>query len=295
MASSPLFSVIIPTYNRANFIGDTIKSIQDQQFQDFEVIIVDDGSSDNTEEVVAEIHEPRLRYIKIKNSERAVARNTGGLNAAGQYVTFLDSDDQLKPDHLLTASQFIAEQPAEVFSQGYEVVHPDKSVIHKWSRLPNPVNEKLLQGNYLSCLGVFIRRDIFLNNKFNEDRDLSGSEDYELWMRLAAKYPIYTVPKSTAYLIQHDSRSVINISADRLVRRITLLEYYATSNAEVNRKFGNKLASFKGYNDLYTSLHLAMARENKLASRYAIRAVKHQKSILLDYRFWVVMKKIIFK
>jgi glycosyltransferase involved in cell wall biosynthesis len=294
MTNSPFFSVIIPTYNRAKFIGNTVASVQSQEFQDFEIIIVDDGSTDNTEYVIASIKDERLRYFKIPNSERAVARNTGAANARGEYVTFLDSDDMLKPDHLATAYRFIKDwRDVEVFSLGYEVVRPDKEIVQPWVQLPSPINEKLLEGNFLSCLGVFIKKDVFLENRFNEDRELSGSEDYELWLRLAAKYPIYTVPMSTAYLIQHDSRSVINFSSEKLLKRMNLLEFYVSGNSDVIRKFGDQLNVFRSYNDLYTALHLAIMRKKKMALHLALRALRQKKAVFLNYRFWVIVKKIL--
>src|SRR5690554_3150909 len=88
-----LFSVIIPTYNRASLITKTIESVIDQSYQNFEIIVVDDGSTDNTKEVVKLIMDPRLKYFYVENGERGRARNIGTFHAEGKYVTFLDSDD----------------------------------------------------------------------------------------------------------------------------------------------------------------------------------------------------------
>ncbi len=101
------FSVIIPTFNRAAFIEQAVKSTLQQNFEDFEVIVIDDGSTDDTERIVQGIKDTRLIYHKKENEERAVARNIGTQLSRGKYVTFLDSDDVLYENHLSTAFQFI--------------------------------------------------------------------------------------------------------------------------------------------------------------------------------------------
>jgi len=91
---NPTVSVIIPTYNRAHTIGRAIKSVLNQTYQDFEIIVVDDGSTDNTEEVVKSFRDKRIRYIQHKkNKGAAAARNTGIKSAKGKYIAFQDSDD----------------------------------------------------------------------------------------------------------------------------------------------------------------------------------------------------------
>jgi glycosyltransferase involved in cell wall biosynthesis len=97
----PVISVIIPTYNRAHLVGRAIRSVLAQTFQDWELIVVDDGSSDNTEEVVCSFQDPRICYISHEvNRGGSAARNTGIKVARGEYVSFLDSDDEWLPEKL---------------------------------------------------------------------------------------------------------------------------------------------------------------------------------------------------
>ena len=100
----PFFSVVIPTYNRAHLISDTIQSVIQQYFTDWELLLVDDGSEDNTKEVIEAISktDKRIRYIYQENAERSAARNNGIKHAKGQYICFLDSDDQYLPNHFET-------------------------------------------------------------------------------------------------------------------------------------------------------------------------------------------------
>jgi len=101
MIKNPTISVIIPTYNRANFIDVAIKSVLNQSYQDFEIIIVDDGSTDNTEEIVKNFNDFRINYFFHKfNQGISAARNTGIKACQGKYIAFLDSDDEWLPEKL---------------------------------------------------------------------------------------------------------------------------------------------------------------------------------------------------
>jgi len=116
-SNSPFFSVIIPTHNRASLIHLPIESILRQTFTDWELIMVDDGSTDNTKQVIASYTDARIRYIYQQDLERSAARNNGIAQAKGQYLCFLDDDDYYFPEHLASFHQKIAEHnyPVAVF------------------------------------------------------------------------------------------------------------------------------------------------------------------------------------
>ena len=163
MTNSPFFSVVVPTFNRAAFIKSTIDSILSQTFDDFEVIIVDDGSTDETEFVVQSITDSRIHYHRKNNEERAAARNRGTQLSKGRYINFFDSDDRLYPNHLSTAYEYIDKQSnPEVFHLGYDVRDSKNRLIKKVDNLSGDINQELIRGNFLSCNGVFLRRDIAL-------------------------------------------------------------------------------------------------------------------------------------
>ncbi len=289
------FSIIIPTYNRANLIGRTIKSVIDQTYSNFEIIIVDDESTDETDAVVRSFADIRIKYFKKQNGERAAARNFGIKQATGQYLTFLDSDDLLKRNHLEAARSFIKRNGlCQIFHLGYDVVDCKGTIIYPWKSLPNPVNEKLVEGNFLSCLGVFIRQDILLENKFNEDRELSGSEDYEFWIRLAARFQINTDPISTACLVNHDTRSVLEIDPQKLSKRIELMKKYLLADEEVLKYYRNRLNILFAYHDIYAALHFAMGRYRNFSLKILFRAFRNYVFVVFNYRFWVVIKKNVF-
>lgn len=109
--SSPLFSVVIPAYNAERFIGLTIKSILQQTVQDFEIVVVNDGSTDGTLQILESIQDGRLRIITQENGGECAARNRGLREAKGEYISFIDSDDAWLPNHLETALDFFNAHP----------------------------------------------------------------------------------------------------------------------------------------------------------------------------------------
>src|SRR5438105_4070082 len=107
MSGKIFFSVIIPTYNRSHLIAKTLGYVLAQTYSDFEIIIIDDGSTDKTEEIIGSIKDARISYYKIDNAERGAARNYGVHKAKGDYVNFFDSDDALYNSHLSLAEKNI--------------------------------------------------------------------------------------------------------------------------------------------------------------------------------------------
>src|SRR5690554_1885912 len=295
--SKPFFSVVIPSFNRADFILNTIKSVLIQSYENFEIVFIDDGSTDNTEVVINSINDKRIKYHKINNSERGAARNLGGKMAKGEYITFLDSDDVFYSNHLGVASNFLKHTGyIDIFFQQYEIIRE-----HRITKLPyrpknNIINAELnKKGNFMSCHGVFIKREIFMQNQFNEDRRLAGSEDYELWLRLAAKYPIFYSEKITSALVQHESRSVLKMNVNQLVQRKELMLSYLMSDKQFVEKSGHSIKLIKSNAYLYVSLHLSMIKrtERRLAFKYLIKSIKSSLRALEKKSFYVTIYRLL--
>lgn len=290
------FSIIIPSYNRARSIQQTIYSVLEQSYKNFELIIVDDGSTDNTKEVVSKINDPRITYIFQENKERGAARNTGIKNSRAQYVTFLDSDDRLYPNHLEEAILAIkAFAKPEWFHLPYDIRNAVGKLIQRPSiqllKLKQP-EIHLLKGNPLSCMGVFVKRDILLNNLFHEDRTLSGSEDWELWVRLGCHYPLLIHEKVTSCLIQHENRSVINQNEFKIISRIEKAKELTLSNECFKKRWWayNGLVSSHLY--AYASLHLAMAGNKRLSLKYIFKAINNNFTFIFTRKFLGIIKAI---
>lgn len=124
MKSIPFFSIVLATYNRGHIINRAINSVFNQKFKDWELIIVDDGSTDNTLDVLRSIrNKPQVRIIKKRRQGQYGSRNTGIKAAMGKYVTFIDSDDEYKPEHLLMKADYLKKNPkVDVLHGGIEVI-----------------------------------------------------------------------------------------------------------------------------------------------------------------------------
>jgi glycosyltransferase involved in cell wall biosynthesis len=291
-----IFSIIIPTYNRAHLILNTLDSIRYQSFTEYEVIIVDDGSVDHTETVVREYLEkhrlPDWYYYYKNNGERGAARNFGVNKAKGKFVTFLDSDDLFYENHLEQAFKFIDKHPSvKVFHSSYEIkncaLHATKKV-----RYPKTMtlNKAILKGNVLSCFGMFIDRNTAVAIPFEEDRKLSGSEDWLLWLRLSARFPVYFQNIVTGCLVEHNERSVLNFSSEQLMFRANLLFNILKTDKIFLAKNGVKcINGIYAHMLTYGALHLALSGKKMESLKMLIAGIKVKYSELLTKRFFVTL------
>lgn len=268
------FSIIIPTYNRAGQVAQTIQSVLDQSFSSLEVVVIDDGSTDNTEEVVKSFKDGRIRYFKKQNEERAIARNFGIDQATGDYVTFLDSDDLLYPPFLEEAITLTDKyNKPEWFHLAYEIKDETGNKLRLENKRDGDINKSLTTGNHLSCIGVFVRKDIVRKHKFNEDPDIIGSEDYLLWLKLASLYPLRYSNTISACMIQHSGRSVMNFNKRQLIRRIEKSIHYALSDSSVNQFLHGQISKFKAHRYIYLANHLSRASYKLSSVVYYFRSV----------------------
>lgn len=221
-----MVSVVIPTHNRANYLKEAINSVLSQTYRDFEVIVVDDASTDNTREIVAD-YAGKIRYILQENRERAAARNNGIRNAKGKYVAFLDSDDMWTPAHLMTCLGVFKNFPeAGVAYAGSYLIDPRGAIVGKLPFRPsrgcvlNKIVSSYSSGgcNASSCVA---KREVFQRSGyFNETRELSGSEDWEMWVRMAADTQFFSSRKYTAKVRFHEGKSSIN--AEKMARSMSM-------------------------------------------------------------------------
>lgn len=266
------FSIVIPTFNRANRLQACLDSILQQTFSDFEIIVVDDGSTDDTQQVVENTGDSRITYHYKKNEERAIARNTGIDLAKGEYVTFLDSDDLMYPHHLAEAKRLIeVGNPSTWLHLNYEIKDDLGNVLRKGVNRTGDLGASLVTGNHLSCIGVFVRRDVIKENQFDEHPDLIGSEDYELWLRLAHRFPLAYSNVVTAAMIQHPVRSVMGFSEEKLRKRI---KYIVEKEEREGFFTTQRRKKFRAHRLAYMSLHLAMSGSKRGAWAEGMRAIR---------------------
>lgn len=185
--AQPTFSVVIPLYNRADIVGQTIRSVLDQDYQDFEIIVVDDGSKDDPEPVVAAFGDPRIRYIRQANAGGGAARNRGIEEARGRYVAFLDSDDQFLPGKLsiMAAALPAGDQDIVLYSQ----MKVDRGVDRYWVRPERGIREDEDVGEYLFCANQFMQTSTLvvsaaLAKRVRFDPALKKGQDLDFAVRL---------------------------------------------------------------------------------------------------------------
>ena len=292
--NTPLISLVIPTYNRATFIAKTVHSLLSQTYQNFEIIIVDDGSTDNTEEIVNSISDSRLSFYKKKNEERAAARNYGTKIAKGEYVNFFDSDDLAYQSHLETAVSFIGKNNfPEVFHLGYDIKDIDGNILRTPQNIHN-INKQIARGNLLSCNGVFIRKDIALANPFNQDRALSASEDYVLWIRLAAQFQFKHSVAITSTVIDHDARSVLTINPKQLIERKNLMLEYIFNDDFSKKVYHREKNRMESDAYSYIALHLALSNNNFwLTIKFIVKALLTNPKSLFSRRMLATIKHLL--
>lgn len=191
----PKVSVIIPTYNRADLLPRTIESVLNQTFKNFELIIVDDGSTDNTEEVVKEFQErdERVRYIWQENSGGAAKpKNNGIKNSRGDYIAILDSDDEWLPDKLVKQLELFesSSHPELGFVDCNALMVDEKSGKHWEYRIPPYKNvlKEILARDYMgSGSGIMYKKSVF-DTIGLFDENLKRGQDWEIRIRIAQKY-----------------------------------------------------------------------------------------------------------
>ncbi len=293
MNVAPSFSIVIPSYNRGSFIHTTIESVLAQTYSIIEVIIIDDGSTDDTEQLVKAFVDSRITYYRQENAERASARNTGVRLAKSEYVTFLDSDDLLYPDHIAEACHLIEKLgKPDFFHLAYEVKDSEGKVLSQ-NQYQGDLNKQLIKGNFLSCMGVFVKREVMMANPFNEDRLLSGSEDWELWMRLASRYPLYYSNTITSAIIQHEGRSVVNTDEEKLTNRIILAVSYLEKDTIWQQHYGTQKPTMMAHLWLYISLHLIMAGNKRRGLHYWYKAIASALPVIFSRKSVVILWKLI--
>lgn len=213
--AKPTVSVIIPTHNRAELLKRAINSVLRQTFEDFELIVVDDASSDNTPEVVESIKDGRIQYVRLeKNSGGPVARNTGIKGARGRFIALLDDDDEWLPNRLeLQIEKFESlEKDVGVVYGGFYYVSQDTGEIigKRLPRYRGDVYTHLLKENFIGSPTLLIRRECFKKAGLF-DPELKSSQDWDMWLRIAKYYRFDYVPAVVAKYYVHGHQITFNM------------------------------------------------------------------------------------
>ncbi|HVQ40055.1 MAG TPA: glycosyltransferase family A protein [Pyrinomonadaceae bacterium] len=299
MSEYPFFSVVIPTYNRAAFIGATLETVLSQTYPHYEIIVVDNCSTDNTDEVLEPyIRTGRIQFIRHQqNYERGRSRNTGMGVAKGDFVTLLDSDDFMYPTNLADAAEYARAHPElKCFHNLYEFVDANHRVLQ---RLPMPSLSNQLKaiasGNFMTCIGDFIHREIYQKYKFDTTEALTGGEDWDFWLRVLADYKVGRIEKINSGILQHGGRSVNNQNLESMKRGLEHLYEKLSTDSHLRAVYGPYLRSIRANSLLYLGILANTAALFGEARHYLLEALKVDFSLIGNPRFWRVARRALLK
>lgn len=256
----PLFTVVVPTFNREAHIERCLESLASQDFDDLQVVVVDNSSTDRTVEV-ARSFEARLDLaivVNAENRERAFSRNRGAEEAAGSYIVFLDSDDVLTPGALTRAAAFIGDDAGRrFFFQLIRVVDEDGVLVYQPAIGRGPMARVLAGGNPLSCSGVYVDRDLFLRHRFSEVPELVASEDWHCWIRVATDCLPECCPGGGALLVDHANRTMAVDRWQVAERRFVMLTEDLLARPAAREFLEPNLSLFRATQDHYVAVKAA--------------------------------------
>ena len=193
----PLISVVIPTYNRKSFIKKAIDSVLNQTFKDFELIVIDDGSTDSTIEIMSDYLGCGINYFSTNHFGVSHARNVGIKNSLGEYIAFLDSDDRWTNEKLMITNSYIKSDPMIKIFHTDEVWYKKGKMLKQQKKHRRPTGYVYPNCLPLCCIGMsttVVRRDLFEEIGLF-DEELYACEDYDLWLRACSKYEVMLIPQ----------------------------------------------------------------------------------------------------
>ena len=299
MSEYPSFSVIIPTYNRAALIEATLESVLSQTYPHYEVVVVDDCSTDNTDAVIEPyLKAGKVRYFKNeRNSERAHSRNVGLEKAVGDFATLLDSDDFMYPSNLADAAAFARENPdIKCFHNLYEFVDADRKVLRHFplSPLKNQIKE-IAAGNFMACVGDFMHRDIYKNYEFDTFRPLTGSEDWDFWLRVLADHRVGRIEKINNGVLQHGGRSVNTQNIDTMLIGLEYVWNKIARDPHLAEVYRPYLTRIRSNSYLYLAILANGSGLLDVARHYLRKVVTQDPAQLVNPRFWRVVRRALLK
>lgn len=195
--TNPIFSVIIPTYNRVDYLCFTVESVLKQTFKEFELIIVDDGSTDGTKNMVSEYTDPRLKYVYHDNKGVSYSRNRGLELSKGVYMAFLDSDDRWVPHKLETTLEYINKYPEIQIFHTEELWYKNDRIQNQKKKHKKPDGYVYLNALPICCISMstaVLNKEV-INKVGMFDESLPACEDYDFWLRTAIKYKVKLIPE----------------------------------------------------------------------------------------------------
>ena len=295
MSKIPLFSIVIPTYNRAKLLRKAIQSVLDQKNHDWELIVVDDGSTDNTKEIISLINDRRIHYFYQNNKERSAARNVGIRKSIGQYICFLDDDDYFLPNHLTAFEYRIIQEkyPVGIFRTGMITKEGSKEIYSsfyssKTSSHPIPFFLKNMVGIHTLCY----HREIFKTHFYDER--WYHFQDTHLLILCLLEFPFFQIHQHTVVYVRYDGMGSISIfksanAEDRTENNINAIkDLFKHGGSELLKyvpiNFERYMIAAKYLNHANAALYVG---KKNLAKIYFKKSLQYSK---MRFLFWSYLK-----
>jgi glycosyltransferase involved in cell wall biosynthesis len=289
---NPLISVIIPVFNGEKWIEQTINSVLSQTFKSYELIIINDGSTDNTEKVILDFNDKLIYRIK-ENGGQASARNLGIKLASGEYISFIDSDDLWVPEKLdIQYSQLLQSGLKWSYTNAIAFREDISNIIFRFSESNKHYSGEIFDKLFLNC---FIPSPTLLINKsvfdriglFNEDLLLKNREDWNMWIRISQFYPIHYISEPLAYYRLHSNSVTSSESRDnsingfiyalRLSEKLDYERFGDLTNTRISDKY------------FLESRFMALGFNYIKAITYSFKAIKNNPSNLILYIYTLII------
>ena len=279
----PYFSIVIPVYNKEKFVAKTIESVLSQTFTDYEIIIVNDGSTDQSEAKISAFKDNRIQYYLKKNEGVALARNFGIEKATADNICFLDADDYWYPNFLETMQRYSSELPEQkVFATAIEIESKNKTIQAHYS-IPSTSDFEIVNffdASQKECAlwtsSVCIHKSVF-DKVGNFDIKIKHGEDTELWIRIGLQFPIVFIRKILSRYV-YDDKSISRNSN-------YYFEQYTFDKYAVEEKKNPALKKYMDLNRFSAVIKCRLNREWRIAidieSEIDLKNLSFKKRVLL--------------
>ena len=258
MNNSPLVSIVIPTYNHAPMLQRALATVVEQTHQNWNAIVVNNFSTDNTLEVVAAFNDPRIQCVNfLNNGVIGASRNEGIALATGKYVAFLDSDDTWFPTKLEQCVEILESGSDLVCHAEYWIDESGKSRLVAYGPSEAATHHNLIyKGNRISTSATVVRTALLIEvNGFDVAPELISTEDYDLWIRLAAKSDKFAfISEPLGEYHRHDNNVSANIEK-HLAAELALLEKHFSANTRFENMIARRRRKALAYYGAGRSLH----------------------------------------
>jgi glycosyltransferase involved in cell wall biosynthesis len=296
----PLVSVVIPAYNAEHTILETIQSVQQQTFQDFEIIVINDGSKDKTLEKLQAIQDNRLKIVSQNNAGVCAARNSGINHAVGEFITFLDADDLWMPDKLEMQLSALNDCPKAGVAYSWTYYMYEKEGVLSFHPCPSisfsgNIYERLLIGDFiLSCSNVLVRKQA-IESTGGFDPDCPGCADWNYWVRLSKNWDFIVVPKYQILYRQSSSAMSSNVEKMHKEALIAIEKAYKSAPLELQYLKKYTLTNLNRYcADLYLNRRTD-SHSSREAGKHICKAIQARPEIFFELATQRTLIKFLLK